>query len=95
MLPPVIESLMFFNTASWRFRRCIVTDWKRKLSSRKFWALLSALITSLLTAFGANNATAVIQGTGVIGAFGAVIAYILAEAYVDGKSAETSATDDL
>ncbi|AUS24709.1 hypothetical protein C1A50_0518 [Paenibacillus polymyxa] len=49
----------------------------------------------MLTAFGANNATAVIQGTGVIGAFGAVIAYILAEAYVDGKSAETSATDDL
>jgi hypothetical protein len=94
MLSPVIESPMFFNTASWRFRRCIVTDWKRKLSSHKFWALLTALITSLLTAFGENNAT-VIQVTGVIGAFGAVIAYILAEAYVGGKSAETSATDDL
>lgn len=69
-------------------------DWKRKLSSRKFWALLAALITSLLTTFGANNDT-VVQVTGVIGAFGAVIAYILAEAYVDGKSAETSTTDDL
>ncbi|AET58778.1 hypothetical protein HPL003_10085 [Paenibacillus terrae HPL-003] len=54
-----------------------MTDWKRKLSSRKFWALLAALITSLLTAFGANNDT-VIQVTGVIGAFGAVVAYILA-----------------
>ncbi|MGO4953115.1 hypothetical protein [Paenibacillus sp. DRB1-1] len=62
-----------------------MTDWKRKLSSRKFWALLAALITSLLTTFGASNDT-VIQVTGVIGAFGAVIAYILAEAYVDGKS---------
>ncbi|VUG07029.1 hypothetical protein PPOLYM_03437 [Paenibacillus polymyxa] len=71
-----------------------MTDWKRKLSSRKFWALLAALITSLLTAFGANNDT-VIQVTGVIGAFGAVIAYILAEAYVDGKSVEVSRTDNL
>ncbi|MGM1023031.1 MAG: hypothetical protein ACQEXV_21585 [Bacillota bacterium] len=65
-----------------------MTDWKRKLSSRKFWALLAALLTSLLTAFGASNDT-VIQVTGVIGAFSAVIAYILAEAYVDGKSAES------
>ncbi len=70
-----------------------MTDWKRKLSSRKFWALLAALITSLLTAFGANNDT-VIQVTGVIGAFGAVVAYILAEAYVDGKSAGTDTTTD-
>ncbi|MGN9169516.1 hypothetical protein D1872_78620 [compost metagenome] len=70
-----------------------MTDWKRKLSSRKFWALLAALITSLLTAFGASNDT-VIQVTGVIGAFGAVIAYILAEAYVDGKSADSPTTDN-
>ncbi|MCP3808492.1 hypothetical protein NLX78_14730 [Paenibacillus sp. Lou8.1] len=70
-----------------------MTDWKRKLSSRKFWALLAALITSLLTAIGANNDT-VIQVTGVIGAFGAVIAYILAEAYVDGKSADSPTTDN-
>ncbi|UMY55380.1 MULTISPECIES: hypothetical protein [Paenibacillus] len=68
-----------------------MTDWKRKLSSRKFWALLAALITSLLTVFGANNDT-VIQVTGVIGTFGAVVAYILAEAYVDGKSAEATGT---
>jgi membrane protease YdiL (CAAX protease family) len=70
-----------------------MTHWKRKLSSRKFWALLAALITSLLTALGASNDT-VIQVTGVIGAFGAVIAYILAEAYVDGKSAEATLTDE-
>ncbi|MEK5404797.1 hypothetical protein MKX36_02500 [Paenibacillus sp. FSL W8-0439] len=56
--------------------------------------LLAALLTSLLTVFGTSNDT-VIQVTGVIGAFGVVIAYILAEAYVDGKSAETSTTDDL
>ncbi|ADO57408.1 hypothetical protein [Paenibacillus polymyxa] len=71
-----------------------MTDWKRKLSSRKFWALLAALITSLLTAFGANNDT-VIQVIGVIGTLGAVIAYILAEAYVDGKSSGAMGTDKL
>ncbi|WP_058830623.1 hypothetical protein [Paenibacillus polymyxa] len=70
-----------------------MTDWKRKLSSRKFWALLAALLTSLLTAFGASNGT-VIQVTGVIGAFGAVITYIMGEAYVDGKSASSTTTED-
>ncbi|MGR6764622.1 hypothetical protein ACU1JV_22740 [Paenibacillus sp. T2-29] len=70
-----------------------MTDWKRKLSSRKFWALLAALLTSLLTAFGASNDT-VIQVTGVIGAFGAVITYIMGEAYVDGKSASSTTTED-
>ncbi|MEK4732779.1 hypothetical protein [Paenibacillus sp. FSL L8-0641] len=70
-----------------------MTDWKCKLSSRKFWALLAALLTSLLTAFGANNDT-VIQVTGVIGAFGALIAYILAEAYVDGKSTDSPTNEE-
>ncbi|ALP38019.1 hypothetical protein ASL14_19320 [Paenibacillus sp. IHB B 3084] len=61
------------------------TDWKRKLSRWKFWTLLATLVTSLLTALGASNDT-VIQVTGVIGTFGAVIAYILAETYVDAKA---------
>lgn len=60
-------------------------DWVRKLSSRKFWALLIALVTSLLTAGGAGESV-VLQVTGIIGAFGACIAYILAEGYVDGSS---------
>ncbi|MFK4472600.1 hypothetical protein ABH897_002324 [Paenibacillus sp. RC73] len=69
------------------------TDWKRKLSRWKLWALLATLVTSLLTALGASNDT-VIQVTGVIGAFGVVIAYILAEAYVDGKSTDSTTPDD-
>ncbi|WP_256020100.1 hypothetical protein [Paenibacillus kribbensis] len=55
--------------------------------------LLAALITSLFTALVASNVT-VIRVTGVIGAFGAVIAYILAEAYVEGKSARATSTGD-
>lgn len=62
-------------------------DWTRKLASRKFWALVAALGTSVLVAVGAGE-EAVVQVTGVIGAVGAVIAYIFAEAYVDGKRSD-------
>lgn len=60
-------------------------DWKRKLSSRKFWALLAALGTSVLTAVGAGESVT-LQVTGVIGAVGACVAYILAEGMADGNS---------
>lgn len=67
-------------------------NWTRKLASRKFWALVAALGTSVLVAVGAGEET-VVQVTGVIGAVGAVIAYIFAEAYVDGKREEKSEGD--
>ncbi|WP_314587938.1 hypothetical protein [Paenibacillus terrigena] len=57
-------------------------DWKRKLASRKFWALVAALGTSVLVAGGAGADT-VTQITRIIGAVGACVAYILAEAHVD------------
>ena len=57
-------------------------DWKRKLSSRKFWALLAALATSVLAAGGAGE-NVTLQVTGVIGAVGACVAYILAEGAAD------------
>jgi len=58
-------------------------DWARKLSSRKFWALLAALATSVLAAAGAGE-NVTLQVTGVIGAVGACVAYMLAEGYSDG-----------
>ncbi|WP_419885169.1 hypothetical protein [Paenibacillus sp. B-A-8] len=57
-------------------------DIMRKLSSRKFWALLAALATSVLTASGAGDNT-VLHVTGVIGAVGACVAYMLAEGISD------------
>lgn len=60
-------------------------DWAAKLSSRKFWALLAALATSILTAAGAGD-NVVLQVTGVIGAVGACVAYMLAEGLADGAS---------
>lgn len=57
-------------------------DWKRKLASRKFWALAAAVATSLLVLIGAGEETAV-KITGLIAAVGSVGVYILAEAHVD------------
>lgn len=62
-------------------------DWKRKLGSRKFWALLAGVAASLLVLFGAGD-DKIAKVAGLIGAVGSVAVYILGEAYVDGKATE-------
>ena len=57
-------------------------DWKRKLTSRKFWVALVGLVTSLLLAFGAPESTAT-QVSGCIMAAATAIAYIIGEGLVD------------
>ncbi len=62
-------------------------DWKRKLTSRKFWLAIVGFMTPLLLAFGmAENE--VTQITAIIMAGADVLAYILAEGMVDAKNAE-------
>lgn len=69
-------------------------DWKAKLSSRKFWALIAALATSILGAFGADAGTTT-KITGIIAAVGACAVYMMAEAFTDvGGSTETANTSD-
>jgi phosphate/sulfate permease len=59
-------------------------DWKRKLTSRKFWMALVAFITPLLLAFGvAENDVA--QIVAIIMAGADVVAYIIAEGLVDAS----------
>lgn len=61
-------------------------DWKRKLSSRKFWMAIAMFISGLVVAFGGNQQTAdTIMGCIMQGA--AVIAYIVAEGLVDQENA--------
>lgn len=60
-------------------------DWRRKLSSRKFWSLLIALVVAVLV-FIRVEAGTIEQVTAIIGAFASIISYILAEAYVDGHA---------
>lgn len=62
-------------------------DWKRKLTSRKLWAAICALVTNLILAFGGQQETAV-QVTATIMAGAAVIAYIIGEGLVDAANAD-------
>lgn len=55
---------------------------KSKLSSRKFWALVSALTISVLALFNYPQESTV-QITSLITALGAVVAYILGESAID------------
>ncbi len=68
-------------------------DWKRKLSSRKFWMALSGLVAALLLAFGAEQNT-VSQVTACITAAASVAAYILGESLVDAAGARQDDEDE-
>ena len=61
-------------------------DWKRKLSSRKFWMAIALFVSGLILAFGGSKETAdTVMGVIMQGA--AVIAYIVAEGLVDQENA--------
>lgn len=63
-------------------------DWKRKLTSRKFWATVCNFVGMLILAFGGNQETAV-KITEIIMAGAGVVAYIIAEGLVDAANAAT------
>jgi len=57
-------------------------DWKRKLSSRKFWMAVIGVVISVMVIFGASEEEKT-QITGLITACATLIIYILAESNVD------------
>jgi len=67
-------------------------NWKLKLSSRKFWALIAGVATSLivginLMAGGSPESVTTMVGavSTIIGSVGSVAVYVLAEAKVDAN----------
>ena len=56
-------------------------DWKRKLTSRKFWATVCNFVGMLILAFGGTQETA-LQITEIIMAGAGVVAYIISEGLV-------------
>lgn len=68
-------------------------DWKSKLSSRKFWALVAGFVGSLLVAFNVSEGS-ISQVTAIITAFGSMAVYVLAEASVDKATAKNKGEDD-
>lgn len=61
-------------------------NWQKKLTSRKFWMAIAALVVGVLALFkvDANTTT---QISGIVLSLGAVIAYIVGEGLVDAASA--------
>lgn len=68
-------------------------NWKEKLSSRKFWALIAALVLSVLVFFNVGE-NQIAQITSIITAFGSISVYIFAEASVD-KARASSKTEEV
>ncbi len=64
-------------------------NWKRKLTSRKFWAAVVGFATPLMTMLNVSDNTAV-QVTALIMSGGALIAYIIGEGLTDAANIETS-----
>lgn len=60
-------------------------DWLRKLSSRKFWAMLAGLVVCIC-AFFAMPDKDVAKITALIGAFGDLAIYMLSEAMADAAN---------
>ena len=66
-------------------------DWKRKLTSRKFWISIAGFVAGMVVIFGGSQEVAdKISGSIMSGA--AVVGYVVGEGLADGNS--TSTTDD-
>lgn len=62
-------------------------DWKRKLTSRKFWASIATFVTMLLIYFGVATSEAE-QVAALIMAGATVIGYVIGEGLADGANKE-------
>ena len=60
-------------------------DWKRKLSSRKFWAALAGFVGAVAVFCGAGESM-ITEVTAIISAAGVLIAYILGESMIDSST---------
>ena len=64
-------------------------DWKKKLTSRKFWAAVCSLVAQMVVAFGGTDDQSV-KITALIMAGATVIAYIIGEGLVDAANKDTT-----
>ncbi|NLY09010.1 MAG: hypothetical protein GXZ11_03795 [Tissierellia bacterium] len=64
-------------------------NWKQKLSSRKFWVALIGLTTAVL-AMVKMEASSIEQISTIIMSFGTLIAYVIAEGFIDAKRIENT-----
>lgn len=63
-------------------------DWKRKLTSRKFWVALAGFVAGLIVLFGGGREAAD-KVSGAILSGAAVVAYAIGEGLADGANQTT------
>ena len=68
-------------------------DWKRKLTSRKFWLSIASFVSMLMVAFGQSESTAT-QVTSLIMAGATVIGYVIGEGLADSGNAANDKTKE-
>ena len=64
-------------------------NWKKKLTSRKFWVAIIGFVTPLLVAFGISESEAM-QISGIIMSGATCIAYIVGEGIIDAEHTDDS-----
>lgn len=69
-------------------------DWKRKLTSRKFWAAVASFASMMIVALGGNQNTAS-QVTALIMAGASVVAYIIGEGLADAANVDVEIEQDI
>lgn len=62
-------------------------NWKRKLTSRKFWTAVASFVSMMIVATGGAENTAT-QVTALIMAGASVVAYIIGEGLTDSANVE-------
>lgn len=68
-------------------------DWKRKLTSRKFWMAIVGFVTGMIMAFKGTAETAEVV-SGCIMSAASVIAYTIGEGLTDAASFNDKENDD-
>lgn len=69
-------------------------DWKRKLTSRKFWTCIASFVSMLLIYLKYSESAAA-QVAALIMAGGSVIAYIIGEGLADSSGFIPGSAEDL
>lgn len=69
-------------------------DWKRKLTSRKFWAAVAQFVSMLIIALNGTQETAT-QVVALIMAGAGVIAYIIGEGLADAAGAASNSDEEI
>lgn len=67
-------------------------DWKKKLTSRKFWAAVVGFVTAVLAVVGLGD-NEIAQIVAIITAGATLIAYIIGEGMVDAANAGSHQTE--